>query len=84
MATCVKCGETADERNTICLDCGIDDAGARAMLGALKRYTVTPWYGENRNVFYVMRNDQCNPADWEVVASFPDRQSAADDARARS
>ncbi len=83
-STCLKCGKPADPANTVCLNCGIDDDGAAAMFGALKRYTVSPWYGENRNIFYVMRSNPCDPGDWEVVASFRDRESAVADARDRS
>ena len=50
-STCLKCGKPADPANTVCLNCGIDDDGAAAMFGALKRYTVSPWYGENRSIF---------------------------------
>lgn len=54
------------------------------MSSALKRFTVTPWFGEARNVFYVMRNNPCDPTDWEIVASYPDRDSAVRDASRRN
>lgn len=76
--TCVKCGSRANAENVICLECAVEDAATRALRNELKRFTVSPWYGETRNVFYVLRHDPTNPEDWEAVASFPTRAEAVD------